>query len=42
MGSQWSYSNMDDLFIENETYTGESQDPNERGTDGLSRGTSRY
>ncbi len=33
-GPQWSYNNVRDLFIENETYTGETQNPNERGTEG--------
>ncbi|OCA91478.1 oxidoreductase [Bacillus sp. FJAT-27225] len=34
VGSQWSYQNVRPLFIENETYTGETQEPEERGTKG--------
>lgn len=34
VGNQWSYQNIAPLFIENETYTGSSQNPNQRGTDG--------
>ncbi|MGY3190582.1 GMC family oxidoreductase [Lysinibacillus sp. TE18511] len=34
VGNQWSYQNIAPLFIENETYTGTSQNPNQRGTDG--------
>jgi choline dehydrogenase len=34
VGPQWSYNNIRDFFIENETYTGQSQQPNERGTNG--------
>lgn len=32
--SPWSYKNLQSLFIENETYTGNTQDPNTRGTEG--------
>jgi choline dehydrogenase len=31
---QWSYKNVRSLFIKNETYTGMTQAPNERGTEG--------
>ncbi|MFK9094134.1 GMC family oxidoreductase [Bacillus salipaludis] len=34
VGAQWSYLNVRNLFKENENYTGESQNPSERGTDG--------
>lgn len=34
VGDQWSYDQISSLFIENETYTGATQDPNERGTQG--------
>ncbi|RDU38707.1 GMC family oxidoreductase [Neobacillus piezotolerans] len=34
VGFQWSYKNVRPLFIKNETYTGETQEPKERGTDG--------
>ena len=34
VGDQWSYENIRSLFIENETYTGETQQPDERGTNG--------
>ncbi|RHW43434.1 GMC family oxidoreductase [Neobacillus notoginsengisoli] len=34
VGPQWSYNNVRPLFIENETYTGETQEPEERGTEG--------
>lgn len=34
VGDQWSYENVRPLFIKNETYTGTTQDPNERGTKG--------
>jgi len=34
VGSQWSYNNVRELFIENETYTGNTQNPDERGFDG--------
>ncbi|MGA3600133.1 GMC family oxidoreductase [Lysinibacillus agricola] len=34
VGNQWNYQNIAPLFIENETYTGTSQNPNQRGTDG--------
>ncbi|BDG35254.1 GMC family oxidoreductase [Saccharococcus caldoxylosilyticus] len=34
VGSQWSYKNIRSLFKKNETYTGKTQDPNERGTKG--------
>ncbi|MEH7418952.1 GMC family oxidoreductase [Neobacillus drentensis] len=34
VGSQWSYNNVRKLFIENETYTGNTQNPDERGFDG--------
>lgn len=34
VGSQWSYKNVRPLFKKNETYTGETQEPKERGTDG--------
>ncbi|WP_409275891.1 GMC family oxidoreductase [Neobacillus sp. SCS-31] len=34
VGPQWSYKNVRPLFIKNETYTGKSQEPEERGTDG--------
>ncbi|HHW47413.1 MAG TPA: GMC family oxidoreductase [Clostridiaceae bacterium] len=33
-GSQWSYDALRPLFKKLETYTGETQDPDERGTDG--------
>ena len=31
VGSQWSYNNVSSLFIKNETYTGKTQEPEERG-----------
>jgi len=34
VGNQWDYRNITPLFKENETYTGASQNPNQRGTDG--------
>ena len=34
VGSQWSYKNIRSLFKKNETYTGKTQEPNERGTKG--------
>ncbi|MBS4197702.1 GMC family oxidoreductase [Lederbergia citri] len=34
VGSQWNYDNISSLFIKNETYTGETQDPSQRGIDG--------
>lgn len=34
VGNQWSYDQISALFIKNETYTGSTQDPNERGTQG--------
>ncbi|EGW38050.1 GMC family oxidoreductase [Desulfosporosinus sp. OT] len=34
VGPQWSYNNVSSLFIENETYTGKTQDQEERGTKG--------
>lgn len=34
VGPQWSYNNIRDLFIKNETYTGLSQQPDERGKNG--------
>ncbi len=34
VGSQWSYDNVSSLFIENETYTGKTQEPEERGRKG--------
>jgi choline dehydrogenase len=34
VGDQWSYDNIRSLFIKNETYTGNTQSPNERGTEG--------
>ncbi len=33
-GQQWSYRSVRGLFIKNETYTGQTQEPNERGTNG--------
>ena len=33
-GAQWSYRSLRPLFIKNETYTGETKEPCERGTDG--------
>ena len=33
-GPQWSYDSLRPLFIKNETYTGQTQEPAERGTDG--------
>jgi len=30
----WNYNNISPFFIKNETYTGATQSPNERGTDG--------
>lgn len=33
-GNQWSYESVRPLFIENETYTGNTQSPSERGTEG--------
>ncbi|MDQ0243140.1 choline dehydrogenase [Bacillus fengqiuensis] len=32
--NQWSYNKISSLFVENETYTGATQTPNERGTQG--------
>ncbi|WP_308160465.1 MULTISPECIES: GMC family oxidoreductase [unclassified Bacillus (in: firmicutes)] len=34
VGNQWSYDNIRSLFKQNETYTGNTQSPNERGKDG--------
>jgi choline dehydrogenase len=34
VGPQWSYNNIRPLFKKNETYTGNTQEPNERGKDG--------
>lgn len=34
VGDQWGYESVLDLFIENETYTGNSQNPEKRGTNG--------
>jgi choline dehydrogenase len=34
VGSQWSYRNVRSLFKKNETYTGKTQNPKERGTKG--------
>ncbi len=34
VGNQWSYDKIRSLFIKNETYTGNTQSPNERGTEG--------
>ena len=34
VGSQWSYHNVSSLFLKNETYTGETQEPEERGRKG--------
>ncbi|WP_129730492.1 GMC family oxidoreductase [Ectobacillus funiculus] len=34
VGPQWSYNNILSLFKENETYTGNTQEPNARGTHG--------
>ncbi|HZG17716.1 MAG TPA: GMC family oxidoreductase [Candidatus Bathyarchaeia archaeon] len=34
VGRQWSYENIRSLFIQNETYTGLSQNPDERGING--------
>jgi len=34
VGNQWSYKNVRSLFKQNETYTGLTQSPNERGTKG--------
>ncbi|MED4223811.1 GMC family oxidoreductase [Neobacillus cucumis] len=34
VGSQWSYDNVSSLFIKNETYTGRTQEPEERGRSG--------
>lgn len=34
VGSQWSYKNVRSLFKQNETYTGNTQSPNQRGTKG--------
>ncbi|PSJ95525.1 oxidoreductase [Brevibacillus fortis] len=34
VGNQWSYNQISSLFVENETYTGATQNPNERGTKG--------
>lgn len=34
VGNQWSYDQIRSLFKENETYTGETQNPAERGTNG--------
>jgi len=33
-GPQWSYLRVKHLFIKNETYTGKTQEPNERGRNG--------
>lgn len=33
-GPQWSYRSLRPLFIKNETYTGNTQDPDERGENG--------
>jgi choline dehydrogenase len=33
-GPQWNYNNVRQLFKENETYTGLTQNPNERGNEG--------
>lgn len=33
-GPQWRYRSVRPLFIKNETYTGQTQEPTERGTDG--------
>ena len=34
VGPQWSYDNISSLFKKNETYTGNTQEPEERGTKG--------
>lgn len=34
VGSQWSYENVRALFKQNETYAGNTQNPDERGTNG--------
>ncbi|MFP7298706.1 GMC family oxidoreductase [Neobacillus niacini] len=34
VGDQWSYENIRSLFIKNETYTGDTESPSERGTRG--------
>lgn len=34
VGPQWSYNNLRPLFKKNETYTGKTQEPNERGKNG--------
>ena len=34
VGIQWSYENVKPLFIKNETYTGNTQSPKKRGTEG--------
>ncbi|WP_410985659.1 GMC family oxidoreductase [Bacillus cereus] len=34
IGSQWNYRNVRSLFKQNETYTGNTQRPNQRGTQG--------
>lgn len=34
VGNQWSYNQISSLFVENETYTGATQNPLERGTRG--------
>jgi choline dehydrogenase len=34
VGSQWSYERVRSLFKKNETYTGNTQNPNQRGTEG--------
>lgn len=34
VGKQWSYESVRPLFKQNETYTGETQNPSERGTNG--------
>lgn len=34
VGNQWSYESVRSLFKQNETYTGETQSPRERGTNG--------
>ncbi|HDR7380345.1 MULTISPECIES: GMC family oxidoreductase [Bacillus cereus group] len=34
VGNQWSYDKISSLFVKNETYTGSTQDPDERGSQG--------
>jgi choline dehydrogenase len=34
VGPQWNYDNISSLFKQNETYTGKTQEPEERGTKG--------